>query len=64
MNAAAKSAESLTGKMDLYKNVIFLDREIGSFLDLDGKRVIVTVVAVDGEYGSASDCRERAEGQE
>lgn len=55
MAEAIKSGESLTGKVDLYKNVIFLDRETGSFLDLDGKRVVVTVVAVvDGEYGTTS----------
>lgn len=50
----AKSTGSLTGRIDLYKNVISLEPGTGSCLNLDGKRVIVTVVAVDGEGTSLS----------
>jgi len=49
MTEDAKSTGSLTGRIDLYKNVISLEPGTGSWLNLDGKRVIVTVVAVDGD---------------
>jgi len=49
MTEDARSAGSLTGRIDLYKNVISLEPGTMSCQNLDGKRVIVTVFVLENE---------------
>lgn len=56
MASPIKPAGTLTGTVDLYKNAILLDETaIRSFPHLDGKRVILFVLTVDGDSGAVSD---------